>query len=204
MKATEVNHDLRFRNKYRIEGNTAIVEIVKRNGEKYETIINVERLPQVIARYPSIFIVTEGYVGGYIRGTRKKELLHRFLTDAPKGMDVDHIDGNKLNNCDDNLRIVTRAENMQNLQSAYSSNESTGIWGVYWSSRRKKWRAEVGKGKLYARIYTKDIYEAIEFVRTVKKLLHPYSNYQPPTSQQIKGLIARYQPEKLKAGGDNK
>ncbi|KKB35144.1 HNH endonuclease [Aquibacillus sp. 3ASR75-11] len=194
------NHDLRFRNKYRIEGNVAVIEIVKRSGEKLETTISAHQLPRVITRYPSIFIVDRGYVGGYIRGTRKRELLHRFLTNAPKNKFVDHIDGNPLNNQDDNLRLVTNAENQQNRRSAQSNNESTGIWGVTWYKNTKSWRARVRKGKLFIQQYYKDIYEAVEFVRTVKKLLHPYSDYEPPTNQQIKELIARYQPEKLKNG----
>lgn len=47
-------------------------------------------------------------------------LLHRaivelFIGEIPDGYDIDHIDTNKLNNRIDNLRIVTRKENMGNL-----------------------------------------------------------------------------------------
>ena len=204
MKATGISPDLRFKNKYRIEGNVAVIEIVKRNGQKFETTISAHQLPRIIARYSSIAIVSGGYAGGVIRGTRKQERIHRFLTNAPNDMQVDHIDGNKLNNQDDNLRLVTNAENSQNRKGANSTNESTGIWGVTWHPQNKAWVVKLRKGKLSIQQYFKDIYEAIEFVRTIKKLLHPYSDYQPPTNQQIKKLIARYQPEKLRTGGDNK
>ena len=44
-------------------------------------------------------------------------LVHRlvamtFLGDIPRNMDVCHFDGNKLNNCAENLRIDTRANNV--------------------------------------------------------------------------------------------
>ena len=46
-------------------------------------------------------------------------LLHRavvelFIGDIPEGYEIDHIDTNRLNNRVDNLRIVTRKENMAN------------------------------------------------------------------------------------------
>src|SRR5689334_8621212 len=40
--------------------------------------------------------------------------LHRFILNAPKGFDVDHIDGNPLNNVRSNLRICSRQENLRN------------------------------------------------------------------------------------------
>ncbi len=40
--------------------------------------------------------------------------MHRLITDAPIGFDVDHIDGNSLNNCRSNLRILTHSQNLTN------------------------------------------------------------------------------------------
>lgn len=50
----------------------------------------------------------------YVRGTvgDRAVLLHRFITDCPAGMTVDHIDGNPLNNTRENLRVCTYAENV--------------------------------------------------------------------------------------------
>jgi len=39
-----------------------------------------------------------------------------FVGPKPKGYDVDHIDGDRLNNSLDNLRYVTRSENIENAR----------------------------------------------------------------------------------------
>jgi hypothetical protein len=45
--------------------------------------------------------------------------MHVFIMGkAPKGFVWDHIDGNRLNNQRDNLRLVTRSENRKNAHTA--------------------------------------------------------------------------------------
>ena len=41
--------------------------------------------------------------------------LHRYLTNCPKNMEVDHINHNTLDNRQENLRICTSIINKQNL-----------------------------------------------------------------------------------------
>lgn len=57
-------------------------------------------------------------------------------------LEVDHIDGNGLNNSISNLRIVTKGENARN-QKRYNNNES-GTVGVSYSSLKSKWVAQIG------------------------------------------------------------
>lgn len=56
-------------------------------------------------------------------------LMHRWLMKAPDGMDVDHINRNKLDNRRNNLRIVPRGFNVQNKVRP----NSLGYTGIYWN-----------------------------------------------------------------------
>ena len=80
-------------------------------------------------------------------GKRRVILLHRFILDAPNGVYVDHIDGNGLNNCRDNLRFVTHAQNSTNRR--LGTNSTTGFKGVYLHKLSGRWRGRIfvaGKG----------------------------------------------------------
>ena len=66
--------------------------------------------------------------------------LHRYITGAPDGMFVDHINGNKLDNRSCNLRVCTMAQNNMN------TGPKTGKYkGVHWSKTQKKWVSQITK-----------------------------------------------------------
>ncbi len=44
-------------------------------------------------------------------------LMHRIIVNAPDGIEIDHIDGNGLNNQKSNLRFCTHAQNLGNQRS---------------------------------------------------------------------------------------
>jgi len=54
-------------------------------------------------------------------------LMHRLILCAPKGMQVDHVNGMGLNNTRKNIRICTPAENSRNRR--FFGNKS-GVKGV--------------------------------------------------------------------------
>jgi hypothetical protein len=78
---------------------------------------------------------------------RKWVAMHRVIMNASSGMDVDHINGNDLDNCRSNLRVCTHAENMFNQR--VRSDSTTGIKGVYTVINKKtiKYRAQIQFGK---------------------------------------------------------
>jgi hypothetical protein len=75
------------------------------------------------------------------RKNNKGIMMHRFIMNAPKGMDVDHIDGNGLNNRKSNLRICTHAQNIHNSRPI--RNRSSRYKGVALSQRDKVGRAYI-------------------------------------------------------------
>jgi hypothetical protein len=80
-----------------------------------------------------------GYIISDINNKRTR--LHRFIMNCPDGMDVDHINHNKLDNRKNNLRIVTRSQNHMN--KPVRSDNTTSVTGVWWFKERNKWTSEI-------------------------------------------------------------
>lgn len=81
----------------------------------------------------------------------KKYYVHRIVwllenKELPK-RNIDHIDGNPLNNKIENLRDVTVSDNQKNSKT-YKSNTS-GRVGVYWHKSSKKWQAIIKSNGKY-------------------------------------------------------
>ena len=74
-----------------------------------------------------------------------KYRLHRYLLNAPKGMVVDHINGDTKDNRLENLRVCTQKENLQNrLDSLYfppTKSNKLGIRGLFllYDKHDKRW-----------------------------------------------------------------
>lgn len=72
----------------------------------------------------------------------KKEIkLHRFITNCPSGMLVDHINQNKADNRKCNLRIVNHSQN--NMNKPIQKNNTTSATGVFFRKANKKWIAKI-------------------------------------------------------------
>lgn len=83
-----------------------------------------------------------GYAVRYAGGKGKKtEYMHRLIMFAPKGVDVDHISLDKLDNRRENLRLASRSQNCFN-RDKQSTNRS-GFKGVSWDKSKKKWRVAI-------------------------------------------------------------
>lgn len=78
--------------------------------------------------------------------------------------DIDHIDGDGLNNRISNLRDVPVSINRRN--SRMQRNNTSGVTGVYWNKKLGKWRAQVRvDGKLKELGCFTDIADAEAIVR---------------------------------------
>jgi len=79
-------------------------------------------------------------IGLHKNGIRKFYKISRLVALhflKKTGDEVDHIDRNKLNNHVDNLRWVSKSENVRNRSK--QKNCSSKYIGVWWDKNRNKW-----------------------------------------------------------------
>ncbi len=80
----------------------------------------------------------------YPEGKHISILMHRLLLKVPDQMEIDHKDGDGLNNCRSNLRICTHQQNLCNRRKIIT--HTSPFRGVSWDSRRQKWRVRIRQG----------------------------------------------------------
>jgi hypothetical protein len=70
------------------------------------------------------------YAVSFTRGghPRTKLWMHRVIMECPEGMVTDHRDGDGLNNCRGNLRIVTFLENAKFANNKRNKRPSEEPW----------------------------------------------------------------------------
>jgi len=76
---------------------------------------------------------------------KHKYIMHRLIMDCPKGMIVDHINHNTLDNRKENLRICTNSENLRN--SRLQKNNTTGYKGVFFNKTWNNYKVTIGTKK---------------------------------------------------------
>jgi len=74
-------------------------------------------------------------------GKRKPIGMHILIMDPPHGHQVDHIDGDGLNNRRSNLRVCVCSQNQGNAR--IRKDCSSGVKGVSFSKSHKRWRARI-------------------------------------------------------------
>jgi hypothetical protein len=62
-----------------------------------------------------------------VGGKHNSQLMHRSIMDSPSGYDVDHIDGDGLNNTRENLRTATRGQNSANSKVSSGASRFKGV-----------------------------------------------------------------------------
>ena len=78
-----------------------------------------------------------------INGESHMISMHCSILKAPYGFQIDHINGNGLDNRKCNLRIASRSENQRNSQKRIDN--TSGYKGVYLDkgARHKRWKAQI-------------------------------------------------------------
>ena len=90
-------------------------------------------------------LAQNGYM--VIKVNQRRLAAHRLAwllsyQEWPAG-EVDHIDGDRANNCLSNLREVTRAGNCENQRRA-RADSTTGVLGAFWEPRRGRFFSRIG------------------------------------------------------------
>ena len=68
--------------------------------------------------------------------------LHQEIIKVPKGMVVDHINNDGMDDRSANLRAATPAQNMRNRKK-YDRNCSSKYKGIHWYKQYSKWSASI-------------------------------------------------------------
>lgn len=94
---------------------------------------------------------------------RKRFMAHRLAWLFMKGSwpphEIDHINGDGVDNRWINLRSVTSSENKMNARKR--EDNKSGITGVIWNTETNRWKSYIGiNGKHNHLCYSKDFFEA--------------------------------------------
>ena len=117
-----------WQNKDEISENYALVD-----EEDYERVIEAVRYKSgAPGKWYAHDVNTGGRVDYIYAVNGKRDMsIHRVVMQASAGMHVDHINGDRLDNRKQNLRICTRSENSRNKKLRCDSQ--SGFKGVYYA-----------------------------------------------------------------------
>ncbi len=141
------------RNDYVIDGDICRMNLYSRNGKKSGvTTFNKIHIPLILKHK---WFLKHGrntkYANTMLPKERKHIGLHLLILCKKEGFEIDHIDGNGLNNTDENLRYASRSENSCHL-TFLKKNNTSGAIGIYRDKRSGNWVAfiTVNKKRYYS------------------------------------------------------
>lgn len=103
------------------KNNSYAIGVTSRGFEFYFDIDDWDKITQW-----SWSVDPRGYLAATVNNHHKT--LHNYLMQPSKGLVVDHINGNRLDNRKKNLRVCTPHQNSMN--KGKSKNNQTGVTGV--------------------------------------------------------------------------
>lgn len=133
--------------------------------------INVGR--RIKAGDPVGAISSYGYYRTKLNG--KEIAAHRIVWqlhngEIPEGLQIDHIDGVRVNNDISNLRVASVSENLQNQKR--SAKNTTGVKGLTWNKADAAWRGSVQVKGVRNHFSSKSRHEVEEWLRNTRSSLH--------------------------------
>lgn len=107
---------------------------------------------------------------------RLHRIAYYYITGIdPKEKEIDHINGNSLDNRFNNLRLATNIENAKNKK--IPSNNTSGFKGVSWHKASNKWRVKITVNNVPIELgsYKNKLYAALVYIRASKKYFRQWS-----------------------------
>ena len=125
-------------------------------------------------------------------GEQKTILMHRIIMDAPRKLQVDHINHNTLDNRKQNLRLCTHRQNILNQKSHKVT--SSKYKGVYLNKHKYKnivykyWKAQIviNGEKIYLGYFKTENRAAKAYDKKAKELFGKFAltNFKIPTKSK--------------------
>jgi len=155
-----------------------LLECVTYDGEELRWKIRINNAINVGNAVGSICDCGHGKLYRRVRIDKVRYFVHRLVwfyvhREWPNGQ-IDHIDGNGLNNAIENMRVVDNKENHKNQR--LRKNNTSGVCGVTWNSGNRRWRAQItvlGKNISLGEFTTKDAAIAARKAADVANGFHP-------------------------------
>lgn len=111
---------------------------IKLGGKKSARAIISKKDYNILSKYK--WHLKDGYAVGWV--DYKKVKMHRFIVGASDEKVVDHINGNRLDNRRENLRVTTKEKNAENRRKI-SGQSTSKYFGVYYNSKRNKYCSRI-------------------------------------------------------------
>lgn len=124
------------------------IQINKKNGDK--SVVYVSNCDfEALNRY-KWWISSNGYAirSVNLNGKRKNIGMAREIMGKSQGLEIDHRDGNRLNNQRENLRFCNHSQNMQN-RKAFNKSGLKGVSETYLNIYKYKAHIKVNKKVIY-------------------------------------------------------
>lgn len=144
--------------------------VTVRLTQGYEAIIDADDLPLVAlytwhASPKRIRIYACGSLKPHLKRPQQRKVrvyMHRLIMSAPKGAEVDHINGDGLDNRKSNLRVCDGSVNRMNYGKRAQGKRATAptsqFRGVSFRRDRQKWQGRIQfRGKGVSRLFDTEI-----------------------------------------------
>jgi hypothetical protein len=172
-------------NKFVIKENIVYLDISTNKNHDTWTLLDRDDFGKIYAINRKVYAKAGrgGAIYAYVKPLNDKtRSLHRLIMSCKDHEQVDHINGNTLDNRKSNLRICTQSENNRNAR--LNRNNTTGCSGVGWHKRYQKYYVRIKEnGKEKSLGYYSDLADAIKVRKIAEKKNGYHQNHGRPHSK---------------------